>query len=469
MVSDPSENEPPSHSVLAVVLQVRDGRLRCSSGSAPSLRGRLVAPGRELEPRRVARGVDPAAPAAKVDVRELSHLEQLETRSDPGRNPLRWELATAYLGLVPSDLDPEVPSDTSWHPVDKLPPLAFDHRPIILAARERLRAKLSYTNIGFALAPRAFTISELRDLYLGGSRPRRLGHQPPPDPAPPRASRDHRRPPRPGPRRRPARRPLPVPRPHSRHHRSVRDSQAAAHRQLNRGIDRRRRACFDGISSSSSSALPAPRATVVSGSSSIVTWRPVSRRISSSKPRISAPPPTSVTPRVGDVGRELGRRSLEQVLDRVHDLGERRLEGAADALGVEARPSQEPGAEVAAGDLAGAAPARCAGDRAADLDLQPLGLLLADQELLVLLRRRGRSRRRARSRRPGSSGPRRGRRVRSPRSRSCRRRCRGSASRPTRRPAGPRRSRPRAARRSARRARLRQRASPARPRSARPA
>ena len=26
--------------------------------------------------------------AAKVDVRELSHLEQLETRSEPGRNPL---------------------------------------------------------------------------------------------------------------------------------------------------------------------------------------------------------------------------------------------------------------------------------------------------------------------------------------------------------------------------------------------
>src|SRR5205823_4751206 len=42
--------------------------------------------------------------ATKVDVRELTHLEQLETRSDPGRNPVRWELATAFLGLVPSDV-----------------------------------------------------------------------------------------------------------------------------------------------------------------------------------------------------------------------------------------------------------------------------------------------------------------------------------------------------------------------------
>jgi ADP-ribose pyrophosphatase YjhB (NUDIX family) len=110
--------------------------------------------------------------AVKVDVRELSHLEQLETRSDPDRNPNQWELATAYLGLVPSDADPELPPDTAWHPVDRLPRLAFDHRPITLAGRERLRAKLSYTNLGFALAPPAFTISELRDLYVAA-----LGHE----------------------------------------------------------------------------------------------------------------------------------------------------------------------------------------------------------------------------------------------------------------------------------------------------
>ena len=109
--------------------------------------------------------------AEKVDVRELSHLEQLETRSDPRRSPEEWQLATAYLGLVPSDLDPRVPADTTWHAVDGLPRLAFDHRAIVLTARERLRAKLSYTNLGFALAPAEFTISELRDLYAAA-----LGH-----------------------------------------------------------------------------------------------------------------------------------------------------------------------------------------------------------------------------------------------------------------------------------------------------
>jgi ADP-ribose pyrophosphatase YjhB (NUDIX family) len=130
-----------------------------------ALPGGYLAPGDTLE-RSIRRHL-----AEKVDVRELSHLEQLETRSDPERNPHEWQLATAYLGLVPSGLDPAVPADTAWHAVDALPELAFDHGQIALAGRERLRAKLSYTNAGFALAPETFTISELRDLYSAA-----LGH-----------------------------------------------------------------------------------------------------------------------------------------------------------------------------------------------------------------------------------------------------------------------------------------------------
>jgi hypothetical protein len=107
----------------------------------------------------------------KVDVRELSHLEQLETRSEPDRDPRSWQLATAYLGLVPTDLDPALPADTAWQPVEVLPRVAFDHGSIVLAGRERLRGKLSYTNVGFALAPSVFTLSELRDLYAAA-----LGH-----------------------------------------------------------------------------------------------------------------------------------------------------------------------------------------------------------------------------------------------------------------------------------------------------
>lgn len=104
--------------------------------------------------------------ASKVEVHQLAHLEQLETRSDPDRDPRGRTVATAYLGLVPSHLDPALPEDTAWHPTDALPETAFDHGSIVGSALARLRAKLSYTNVGFALAPPEFTIAELRDVYV---------------------------------------------------------------------------------------------------------------------------------------------------------------------------------------------------------------------------------------------------------------------------------------------------------------
>ena len=168
-----SQAKTATHTVLAAVLRVREGRLeallwqraREPHAGAWALAGGILEPDETLE-ECVRRHL-----AQKVDVRELSHLEQLETLSDPDRNPARRELATAYLGLVPSDADPDVPDDTRWHPVDALPELAYDYEPILLRARERLRGKLSYTNLGFALAPREFTIAELRTLYAAA-----LGH-----------------------------------------------------------------------------------------------------------------------------------------------------------------------------------------------------------------------------------------------------------------------------------------------------
>jgi ADP-ribose pyrophosphatase YjhB (NUDIX family) len=162
-----------THVTVAVVLQVREARLRVllwqrarePFKDAWALPGGYLGSGESL-PDSIRRHL-----AEKVDVQELAHLEQLETLSDSDQHPTEWQLTTAYLGLVPVDVDPEVPDDTAWQPVDDLPTIAFDHQTIVLTGRERLRAKLSYTNIGFGLTPETFTISELRALYRAA-----LGH-----------------------------------------------------------------------------------------------------------------------------------------------------------------------------------------------------------------------------------------------------------------------------------------------------
>lgn len=162
------------HEVLAVVLRVLEGRLQVLlwRRAEKPYAGRWALPGGILAADErlgtaVARHL-----AVKVDVQKIAHLEQLETRSDPARDPRGRVLATAYLGVVPADAEPALPDDSDWHPVDDLPRTAFDHGSIINTGRERLRAKLSYTTIGYALAPDTFTMSELRDIYGAA-----LGHE----------------------------------------------------------------------------------------------------------------------------------------------------------------------------------------------------------------------------------------------------------------------------------------------------
>src|SRR4051794_29940693 len=140
----PPQDISHAHETVAVILQVRDGALQVLlwRRALPPAKGRWALPGGMLERTEKLEPSIRRHLAAKVDVRELSHLEQLETRADPRTG----RVTTAYLGLVRTGLDPAVPADTRWHPVAALPPTAFDHGSFALAGRERLRAKLSYTN-----------------------------------------------------------------------------------------------------------------------------------------------------------------------------------------------------------------------------------------------------------------------------------------------------------------------------------
>ncbi|MEH3134564.1 MAG: NUDIX domain-containing protein [Mycolicibacterium neoaurum] len=166
------------HEVLAVVLQVR--RLDTKNPQLSVLlweramdpeRGAWALPGGRLRHDEDMISSVRRQLAEKVDLRELTHLEQLAVFSDPARVPGARTIASTFLGLVPSPAIPALPPDTRWHPVSNLPPMAFDHRTMVENACARLIAKLSYTNIGFALAPREFALSTLRDIYSAA-----LGH-----------------------------------------------------------------------------------------------------------------------------------------------------------------------------------------------------------------------------------------------------------------------------------------------------
>jgi 8-oxo-dGTP diphosphatase len=171
-------NRSTDHEVLAVVFQVRQLATRNPQLSVllweramEPERGAWSLPGGQLRYDEDMTSSVRRQLAEKVDLRQVTHLEQLAVFSEPERVPGARVIASTFLGLLPSPAIPELPPDTRWHPVDALPPMAFDHRPMVINAHARLVAKLSYTNIGFALAPKEFALSTLRDIYSAA-----LGH-----------------------------------------------------------------------------------------------------------------------------------------------------------------------------------------------------------------------------------------------------------------------------------------------------
>ena len=183
---DPSAFERPSVAVDVVVLTVAEGQLWAvlrPRGEHPhkdrwALPGGFVGLGESLD----------AAAARLLQAKaglEGVFLEQLYTFGDPDRDPRMRIITVAYYALVPMAQLSGVnggamlaPLDVAWSgeqggPVeprdhdDQLLPLAFDHGSILGLAVQRIRGKLSYTDIGYALLPPTFTLRELRLIHEG--------------------------------------------------------------------------------------------------------------------------------------------------------------------------------------------------------------------------------------------------------------------------------------------------------------
>ncbi|MDE6271704.1 MAG: NUDIX hydrolase [Muribaculaceae bacterium] len=96
-------------------------------------------------------------------------LEQFHCFSGVNRDPRGRIVTVAFIALVrPSDHEVMGGDDASkavWFNADELPPLAFDHRDIVKAARIYLRDQLNLRPTAFLLLDEIFTVDELRRVY----------------------------------------------------------------------------------------------------------------------------------------------------------------------------------------------------------------------------------------------------------------------------------------------------------------
>jgi len=112
--------------------------------------------------------------AAKRELEEETgvknvYLEQLYTFGDPKRDPRGRVITVAYMALINSykiALRPTTDvSDAQWVSVSKILSLAFDHKKILDYSLKRLKWKFEYTTVAFAMLPKEFTLSQLKNLY----------------------------------------------------------------------------------------------------------------------------------------------------------------------------------------------------------------------------------------------------------------------------------------------------------------
>lgn len=182
---DASSFERLSVAVDLVLMSVVDGSLAVllMQRDDHPFRGCWALPGGFVGPEE---GLDEAARrvlAAKARM-EGAYVEQLYTFGAVDRDPRTRIVSVAYFALLPAERFAaalaaapelqlamlEVGRDVGL-PVAALTTkgerlaLAFDHGQILATAVARLRGKLDYSEVGFALLPKRFTLRALQDVH----------------------------------------------------------------------------------------------------------------------------------------------------------------------------------------------------------------------------------------------------------------------------------------------------------------
>ncbi|MDO8178973.1 MAG: NUDIX domain-containing protein [Undibacterium sp.] len=103
---------------------------------------------------------------------DAPYLEQLQGFGSGVRDPRGWSTTFVYFALISSDQIDLIHGGNAdavrWCAIDDqnvIPPLAFDHKPILEVALQRLRNKVEYTSLPAHLLPEEFTLTELQQVY----------------------------------------------------------------------------------------------------------------------------------------------------------------------------------------------------------------------------------------------------------------------------------------------------------------
>ncbi|MGO9607389.1 MAG: NUDIX hydrolase [Candidatus Binataceae bacterium] len=176
MPTDPSASDSshrlarPKVAVDTVLFAIQDRRLKAYLVQL----GKGATRGRWAFPGGLVRRGEMLDEAARRELQAStgltdSYLEQLFTFGDPSRDPHAHVVSVAYMALIPDAGAVAGPSRKyaagGWFEVSDLPPLAYDHALMAAYAFKRLKSKLEYSNIAFALLPRVFTFAEFEELY----------------------------------------------------------------------------------------------------------------------------------------------------------------------------------------------------------------------------------------------------------------------------------------------------------------
>lgn len=96
------------------------------------------------------------------------YMEQLYCFGDVNRDMAGRVISVAYFALINiADYSMQLQQDheARWFTMDKIPKLVFDHKEMVVKAKERLQQKVANHPIGFELLPTKFTLPQLQSLY----------------------------------------------------------------------------------------------------------------------------------------------------------------------------------------------------------------------------------------------------------------------------------------------------------------